>query len=575
MRRNRPRLRDRRLGVAGALLTAVLVAGCSSGDDGALDRPGTTTSAPATTAAPTTTVESGPREGGRLTIASFAVPSGLDPIVATGGGATGGSEMAAIYDTLVRWNPVTATYEPRTAESVEPNADATEWTIRIRPGVVFSDGTPYDAAAVKAGLDRHRAPANRTQSAAHMLRVRDVVVADPQTVVVSLTEAWTGFEAVLADEPGMIPSPTALAACGDAAPAQCAFNAAPVGAGPFVVTTFEPGERLELARNDGFWGAAPHLDGLTFVTEHDSGGARTLDAFGRTEVDVAFLRDPATVVDARSSGYDGFATVVQGGSVTLMNTGAWITCTAGEPAVHCAGRPDGQFRTAPPTSVIDVRRAVAAALEPSEIDRRVTGGAGKAGSALLSTDFTGAPSVPGPAHDIAAAQALVATVKASGWNGVLRYRCTNTPTNVARAEAIRDQLAAVGIELQLDVDGGTDEQVQALTARDFELACWGLQVTPDDLGADQLRQNLYSTLGTNRSGYESAEMDAALDALRQAPDAAARQAAYRSVAEIYARDLPLYADAAVEEYVVWTNAVVDVVPTLGSVMTYDRAWRTS
>jgi peptide/nickel transport system substrate-binding protein len=114
--------------------------------------------------------------------------------------------------------------------------------------------------------------------------------------------------------------------------------------------------------------------------------------------------------------------------------------------------------------------------------------------------------------------------------------------------------------------------VQALAARDFDLACWGLQVTPDDLGADSLRQNLYSTLGTNRSGYESVEMDAALDALRVAPDAAARQAAYRTIAGLYARDLPFYVDAQIEEYVAWADDVVGITPTLGSVVTFDQAW---
>jgi peptide/nickel transport system substrate-binding protein len=557
---------------AAIVLLAVLAAvafGCSS-DDSSSPAP---TTATASTAAPTTTTENpGPREGGRLSMAVFAVPSGLDPVVAAGGGATGGTEMAAIYDTLVRWNPSTATYEPRTATAVEPNADATEWTIRLRPDVTFSDGTPYDAAAVKAGLDRHRSPVNRTASAAQMTRVGDVVVVDPLTVVVSLTEAWPGFEAVLADEPGMIPSPTALAPCGETAPAQCAFATAPVGAGPFVLASFTPGEELVLKRNETFWGGRAHLDELRFVGLHDSGGQRTLAALDESQVDVAFLRDPATVVSARSAGRAGHPVLVEGGSVTLMNAGAWITCTGGQPAVHCAGRADGQFRTAPPTSVVDVRRAVALALEPNEIDREVTGGAGRARSTLLSTAFTGVRPVAGPTHDTAAAKALVDAVKASGWTGQLRYRCTNTPTNVARAQAMRSQLAAVGIDLVLDVDGGTDEQVQALVARDFDLACWGLQVTPDDLGADALRQNLYSTLGTNRGGYESPDMDAWLDALRVARDTPTKQAAYRRIAEIYAQDLPFYVDAAIEEYVAWSGDVVGITPTLGSVIAFDQAW---
>jgi peptide/nickel transport system substrate-binding protein len=288
MRRSRPpTLRARAFSLLCVLVVAVSAA--CSGDDGTVEPAPST--APST-AAPTTTADATPRDGGTLTMAVFAVPTGLDPIVAAGGGATGGTEMAAIYDTLVRWDPATRTYQPRTASSVDPNGDATEWTIHLRPGVTFSDGTPYDAAAVKAGLDRHRSLANRTSSAAYLSRVRDVVVVDPLTVAVSLVEAWPGFEAVLADEPGMIPSPTALAACGDVAPHECAFDTAPVGAGPFAVDAFAPGERLSLVRSDSYWGERPHLDRVEFVTRRDSGGDRTLEAFIDGDVDVAFLRNP-------------------------------------------------------------------------------------------------------------------------------------------------------------------------------------------------------------------------------------------------------------------------------------------
>lgn len=555
----------------GAVLACGLFAvGCSGDDTTEPDVDSTTTSV-----TPELAVEAdaGPRPGGTLTMASFAMATGLDPVVAPGGGATAGTEMAAIYDTLVRWNPESRSYEPRTAAAVEVSPDLLVWTIRIRPGITFTDGTPYDAEAVKAGLDRHRAPANLTASAAYMTRVADIAVADPLTVQVTLTQPWSGFMAVLADEPGMIPSPTAVAACGTAAPAACAFNTAPVGAGPFVVESFVPGQELVLRRNEGYWAGPPLLEKLRFVSMHDSGGTRTLDALDTDEVDVAFLRDAAAVVTARSAGRPGHSVVIAGGSVTLMNTGAWITCTGGEPAVHCAGRPDGQFRTAPPTSNPAVRLAVATAIEPNAIDREVTGGAGRAGTELLPTSFTGEPSVPGPVHDVAAAAAAVEQVKAAtGWNGQLRYRCTNTPANVARAEVLKAQLAAVGIELLVDVSGGTEDQVQALTSRDFDLACWGLLVTPDELGADALRQNLYSTLGTNRSGYESPEMDAALDALHVATDEETAQAAYRRIAELYARDLPFVVDAAIEEYVTWDDDVVGVTPGLGSVVHFDQAW---
>ena len=65
-------------------------------------------------------------------------------------------EMNAVYDTLTRWDPTTQKYSMRMAESVTPNADNTEWTVKIKPNIKFTDGTDYDAEAVKFGINRHR-----------------------------------------------------------------------------------------------------------------------------------------------------------------------------------------------------------------------------------------------------------------------------------------------------------------------------------------------------------------------------------------------------------------------------------
>ena len=68
-------------------------------------------------------------------------PIGLDPIVMTGNGVTGLIETKAIYDTLMRYDYDTGRYDAGTAESATPSADATEWTLKLRPGVTFTGGT--------------------------------------------------------------------------------------------------------------------------------------------------------------------------------------------------------------------------------------------------------------------------------------------------------------------------------------------------------------------------------------------------------------------------------------------------
>ena len=120
--------------------------------------------------------------GGTITFGTFSETAGLDPIVSSGNGVTGYIEMNAIYDTIVRYNAQTGKYEPNTAESVTANADSTEWTVKLKPNIKFTDGTAYDAEAVKFGMNRHRSgtagappcadlyacPRNNTSSAAYM-----------------------------------------------------------------------------------------------------------------------------------------------------------------------------------------------------------------------------------------------------------------------------------------------------------------------------------------------------------------------------------------------------------------------
>src|SRR5690606_11369916 len=112
-----------RRAIAAIAVLVVLVAGCG-GDDGPADAEPPEHSG---------TEQSEPVAGGRLTMAVWAQAFGFDPILHNGSATAGGIELAAVYDRLIVWNPETLRYDPGTAESVEPNDDLTEWTIRLRP----------------------------------------------------------------------------------------------------------------------------------------------------------------------------------------------------------------------------------------------------------------------------------------------------------------------------------------------------------------------------------------------------------------------------------------------------------
>jgi peptide/nickel transport system substrate-binding protein len=86
----------------------------------------------------------------------------------------------AIYDELIHIDPTTHEITPGLAASVTGNADATVWTIKLRPNLEFSDGTPLDAAAVKANWDRLADPATASPARTVVTGMTSYVVVDPR-----------------------------------------------------------------------------------------------------------------------------------------------------------------------------------------------------------------------------------------------------------------------------------------------------------------------------------------------------------------------------------------------------------
>jgi peptide/nickel transport system substrate-binding protein len=546
---------------------------------------GTTTPSGGTAAASTTTVA--PQVGGTLTFGEFSEPVGLDPIVSTGHGTTGAIEMAAIYDTIVRYNPETKKYENRTAESVTPNADFTQWVVKIRSGITFTDNTAYDAAAVVFALNRHRSgtpgapacelyvacPRNTTVSNSIMPLVKDVVATDALTVTITLTESWAGFQYVLATEPGMVPSPTALKQC-DAtkAPRECAFNLKPVGAGPFVVQSFTPKESIIMTRNPKYWGGQVYLDGLKFVNAGDGGGQRTLEAFKTGTTQAAFLRAPDAVAAAKDEKIAGQSTMNQMGAVLRFNTSLPVNCVGGKPEPTCIGRPDGAGPLTAATKDLKVRQAIVAAMDPKVINDRANAGKGLPGTELLQSDFPWYPSgITPPKYDPDLAKKYVSEAKQAGWDGKVRLLFQSSAQNLGIT--VQTLLQQVGIDASLDASKDTGGFVaQYLTYRDFDVVGTGTSVSPDDGAVVNLAQNFASNSPSNVTGFKSTVADQAFKDLRAASTDEQRKAGYKKLLdELYAQ-LPTYAFAKVEEYTVWNAKVHGITPTMKSTVLFDKAW---
>jgi peptide/nickel transport system substrate-binding protein len=561
---------------------ALLAAGCSSSKGGGTAS-GSTTGSGGTQATGGT-----PKTGGTLSFGEFSQPAGLDPIVSTGQGTTGAIEMAAVYDTLLGYDKATGQYVPRIALSATPNSDFTVWTVKLRPGVKFSDGTDYNAAAVVEGMNRHRSgtpgappcativacPRNTTSSNVYMQLVSNITALDNLTVQVTLKQPWSGFRYALSAEPSMIPSPTALAKCdGATPPSQCAFNLKPVGAGPFVVTSFAPHDVITMARNPSYWGGQPYLDGLRFVDLGDAGGDKTFTALQTGALQTAFLRAPTATASAHAAKLPGTSTLEYGGLILLLNNGATVNCSGGKPAPTCTNKPDGPTKTTPVTSDVRIRQAVAAAVDPAVLDQRGNSGKGIPTSDLLPPSFKWYPGISGPKYDPATAKKLVDEAKAAGWDGKINLTFNNSPVQQQVGLAVQAELQAVGMNPQLNTSLDTTSQVVAIaTQKNFDVSTWGIALSNDDGAVPALAQNLSSTSTSNRVGFSDPKVDAAINDLFAATTDTQKKADYKIVAEAVYTQVPLFVWSTVEEYTAWLPNVHGITPTDRSAVFFDKAW---
>jgi peptide/nickel transport system substrate-binding protein len=519
-----------------------VVGACGSDDDGGGDR----ASADDTSAAEESGGCTEDRLGGDITMATFSESGGLDPTVSTGTGLTGDTEMAAIYDVLVRFDPESGEYDPQVAESLEPNDDFTEWALTLRPDIAFGNGDPLTTEAVRSSIERHLDPENHSVKAGQVANIADMRIVDERSMIFVLTSPWTGFPYLLASQVGMITNPALVTQLGET------LNIEPVGAGvgPFEIQRNAPGEEIVMTAKEDYWGGAVCIDTLRFVPITGAGAA--YDAFRNGEVDLAILRDPTVISQARDDGFEGFSTLQNMGGQILINGGA--------------------LETEPVTADVRVRRAVAHALDPEVINERAFGGNGLPTSAILgelSRFFSGSD---GPAYDPERAREIVDEVKAEGrWDGTLHLVCANSQVEVAIAtEAL---LEAAGFEVNAETSLNQPDQInRVISQADYDIACWGNNLYDDSDPWTVLDYQLRSTSRSNYRGYASSEWDAALDELKRARDLAEQKAALATLQQVWNESVPSANFATTEVLVATGDHVRNVRPSQEAMLLLDDAY---
>ncbi|MEQ3554071.1 ABC transporter substrate-binding protein [Pseudonocardia nematodicida] len=155
----------------------------------------------------------------------------------------------AVYDTLLHMEPDT-TVVPGMAETFEYNDDNTVLTLGLREGITFSDGTPFDAEAVKANIENLRDGAG--QNSVMVSSVDEVVAVDELTAELRLTQPDPALLTYLTLAGGVMGSPAALG--------TDEITTQPVGSGPYVLDAgaSEPGVRFVFTRNPDYWDATAY-----------------------------------------------------------------------------------------------------------------------------------------------------------------------------------------------------------------------------------------------------------------------------------------------------------------------------
>lgn len=195
--------------------------------------------------------------GGQWTIAISEDPDTLDP-QKTAAAVTGGI-FRYVGDTLVT-RDFDKNIVPSLATKYEVSDDGLVWTFEIREGVMFHDGTPADAAAIKASFERALAPETASPIASGLLGPVDTISVEGSTLRVTLKEPFAIFLDNMTDPRSAPISVAAAEQAGDQ------FGRKPIATGPWKVAEWQSGTQIVLERNPDYaWGPAFLHDGAAYI----------------------------------------------------------------------------------------------------------------------------------------------------------------------------------------------------------------------------------------------------------------------------------------------------------------------
>jgi len=398
-----------------------------------------------------------------------------------------------IFDRLVDIDE-TLNIVPLLATSWEVSDDGLVYTLQIREGVKFHDGTPVDAEAVRYTLNRNLTTPGSAR-ADELSSISNLEVTGSHTIEITLDRPNAAFLAVLSGNGGAIVSPTAAEAAGDN------FVAAPVGSGPYVYHDRERQNHLTLRANEDYWGGAPAIKELVFRPFPD-GDVRTANLLsGAVDIIVPLEGKDVGAVEA-ASGY----------SAVLYDHLGWRALV---PNV-----------TRPPFDSEPIRRALAHALDREAIATVVYENTVMPLEGPFPPNTGGYnPELRAPAFDLEAARAALEEVDAVGTEFTLLI----LPHENLHGQFWQAVLTQAGFNVKLEqMEAGPYTEVVNNHNFDATLVGWSGRIDPDP----QFYPFVHTDGNLNWGGYSDERLDELLDNARAEMDAEARERLYHEVANI-------------------------------------------
>ncbi|TMC03138.1 MAG: hypothetical protein E6J41_28480 [Chloroflexi bacterium] len=467
-----------------------------------------------------TTVPSTPRKGGSLTFATEAEINSFDARQGAWD-STGLCYARTVFDPLFT-QAADGSVKPYLAQSIAHNPDYTQWTITLRPGITFHDGSPLDATVVKANLD---GVAKSPLTGPALFNLDKVTVVDAMTVMVSTKIPWVPFPIYLTGQLGHMAALKQLS--------DISGKANPIGTGPFMFKEWAPGDHFTAVRNPNYWRQGlPYLDSITWkpIPDPQSRG----NSLKAGNIDAMHSSDTQNVADFMNSG-----------SYNQVND---LNSVLGEPDMGFV-----MLNTAvPPLDDIRVRQALAYATDRQKYIDTLGNGLTKPadGPFAKGSPYFGPTGYPG--LDKNKAKQLVAEYQAAKGPISFKFGIINTAKGRQQNELLQAMWKEVGITTEIIQVEQSPYILNAIVGN-YQAYGWRQFNTPDpDGNFVWWHSSTALPVGTQALNFarnKDPQVDQALITGRTNPDPAARAEAYKSIGARFGADIPY----------IWISAAVWIV----------------